>query len=49
MAALRYLGHGSMPPSSASNVVTEPHARVVDANTHDKHVAFAAYIVLMHG
>lgn len=49
MAVLRFLGHGLMPLPSASNVVTEPHARVVDANIHDKHVAFVAYIVSMHG
>ena len=32
-----------------TNVGTEPHARVANANTHDKHVAFAAYTVPMHG
>ena len=31
------------------NVGAEPHERAANANTHDKHVAFAAYIVLMHG
>ena len=49
MAKLRYPGHGSMPLRCASNNVTEPHARAADANTHDKHVAFAAYTVLMRG
>ena len=38
-----------MPLPRAFNIVTEPHARVADANTYDKHVAFAAYTVLMHG
>lgn len=49
MAKLRYPGHGSMPLPRARNVVTEPHVRAADANTHDKHVAYAAYTVPMRG